>query len=200
MYKLIVAIFVSLIFSPALNAQTAKQPDQGKPVTPRGPVFRANKEQIAKVQKTLGVHESGKLDDATREAVKGYQSRNGLRPSGTLNRATLEKMGVTLTDAQMAIPVSPNSFPKPTGEARRRGPVFRATKDQIGLVQKTLKTRGLFKGDESGRLDEETRAAVRAYQESAGLKATGTLNPTTLEKMGIPLNDKQKTLYIGGPQ
>mgnify|MGYP003580396704 CR=1 FL=1 len=44
--------------------------------------------------------ETGKLDDATREALKKYQEANGLKVTGTLNQATLEKMGIALTDRQ----------------------------------------------------------------------------------------------------
>ncbi len=43
---------------------------------------------------------TGKLDDATREALKKYQTANDLKVTGTLNQATLEKMGVALTDKQ----------------------------------------------------------------------------------------------------
>ena len=38
------------------------------------------------------------------------QGTNGLKKTGTLNRATLEKMGIALTDTQKAIPADPNSF------------------------------------------------------------------------------------------
>ena len=73
---------------------------------PRGPVFRANKEQIMQAQKLLkdgGMYageQTGKLDDATREGLKKYQEGNGLKVTGTLNKVTLEKMGITLTDKQ----------------------------------------------------------------------------------------------------
>lgn len=200
MYQLMTAVFVSLVFSLTLNAQATKQIEAGKPGTSRGPAFRANKEQVTEVQRMLRTNETGKLDKNTREAVKSYQSLNGLRPTGTLNRATLEKMGVKLTDAQKAIPISANSYPKPEGSARKRGPVFRATKEQIADAQRLLKSKGLYKGSESGKLDDATREAIRSYQETAGLKSTGTLNAATLEKMGITLTDRQKVNGTGGSQ
>jgi murein L,D-transpeptidase YcbB/YkuD len=40
------------------------------------------------------------LDPATRDALKKYQEKEGVRVTGTLNRATLEKMGIELTDRQ----------------------------------------------------------------------------------------------------
>jgi len=44
--------------------------------------------------------ETGKLDDATREGIRKYQGANSVKVTGTLNRATLEKMGIQLTDRQ----------------------------------------------------------------------------------------------------
>jgi len=76
----------------------------------------------------------------------------------------------------------------------RRGPVFRATKDQINQAQAILKTRGFYSGEQIGKLDEATREGLRKYQQAEGLKVTGTLNKITLEKMNIALTDKQKSM------
>ena len=75
---------------------------------------------------------------------------------------------------------------------RKRGPVFRATKEQIKQAQVLLKGRGFYAGEESGKLDDATRAGLKKYQEAEGVKVTGTLNKATLEKMSIALTDKQK--------
>ena len=50
----------------------------------------------------------------------------------------------------------------------------------------------MYAGDETGKLDDPTRDGLKKYQEANGLRATGTLNQQTLEKMGITLTDKQK--------
>ena len=75
---------------------------------------------------------------------------------------------------------------------KKRGPVFRANKDQIKQAQGILKTRGFYAGEETGKLDPDTRTGLKKYQEAESLKVTGTLNKVTLEKMGIVLTDKQK--------
>lgn len=77
---------------------------------------------------------------------------------------------------------------------KKRGPVFRANKDQIKQAQAILKTRGFFAGEDTGKLDPDTRAGLKKYQEAESLKVTGTLNKVTLEKMGIVLTDKQKVM------
>lgn len=77
---------------------------------------------------------------------------------------------------------------------KKRGPVFRANKDQIKQAQALLKTRGFYAGQDTGKLDPDTRAGLKKYQEAESLKVTGTLNKVTLEKMGIVLTDKQRTM------
>ena len=75
-----------------------------------------------------------------------------------------------------------------------RKPIFRANSDQIKQAQALLKTRNFYAGEQTGKLDKDTRAGLRKYQQAEGLKVTGTLNKVTLEKMGITLTDKQKAM------
>ncbi len=197
MKKLIFLILTTLFLSVSLNAQTTTATPSPTPKTEKTkkPIFRATKEQVTQVQKMLKSPETGKMDDAFRGEIKKYQSANGLKATGTLNRATLEKMGIVLTDKQKEIPVDPNSFATAADNkttTTKKAPVFRATKDQITAAQKHLKEKNLYTGEANGTLDPATRAALKAYQEANGLKGTGTLNAVTLEKMGIALTDKQK--------
>ncbi len=76
----------------------------------------------------------------------------------------------------------------------KRGPIFRATKDQIKQAQTILKEKGFYAGEQSGKLDTDTRAGLKKYQETEGLKVTGTLNKVTLVKIGIELTEKQKAM------
>ena len=76
----------------------------------------------------------------------------------------------------------------------KRGPIFRATSDQVKQAQAILKQRSFYAGEETGKLNPDTRAGLKKYQEAEGLKVTGTLNKVTLEKMGIALTDRQKTM------
>ena len=81
-----------------------------------------------------------------------------------------------------------------TKQGTKRGPIFRATKDQINQAQAILKDRGFYAGEQLGKLDDATREGLRKYQQAEGLKVTGTLNKITLEKMNIALTEKQKTM------
>lgn len=77
---------------------------------------------------------------------------------------------------------------------KKRGPVFRASNDQIKQAQAMLKQRSFYSGEQTGKLDPETRAALKKYQEAENIKVTGTLNRMTLEKMSIQLTDKQRSM------
>lgn len=194
MKNLIILVLTTIFLSVSLYAQTTTTTTLPKTETTKRTVFRATKEQITQAQKMLQSPETGKMDDVFRDAVKKYQSTNGLKATGSLNRATLEKMSIPLTDRQKTIPVDPKSFATAddTKPKAKRGPVFKATKDQIVAAQRLLREKNLFASEPTGTLDSSTRAALKAFQEANGLKATGTLNQTTLEKMGIALTDKQK--------
>ena len=209
MKKTLLLVLFALSLSICASAQTATSgPAASTAATseakPKRQIFRANKDQIKQAQtmlksKSLYTGEAtGKLDDSTRASLKSYQKDNGLKETGTLNRVTLEKMGIELTDAQKAIPASPSTTAGTTtasmdgSEAKSKRVIFRATKDQIMSAQTLLKTNKMYDGEASGKLDDDTRAGLKKYQEANGLKVTGTLNQVTLEKMGIELTDTQK--------
>ena len=81
-----------------------------------------------------------------------------------------------------------------TKQGSKRGPIFRATKEQINQAQAILKERGFYAGEQIGKLDDATREGLRKYQQAEGLKVTGTLNKITLEKMNIALTEKQRAM------
>ena len=87
-----------------------------------------------------------------------------------------------------------NSRSSNANKTVRRGPIFRATSDQIKQAQAVLKQKGFYAGEQTGKLDAGTRAGLKKYQQAEGLKITGTLNKVTLEKMGIVLTDQQKRM------
>lgn len=232
MRKVIMLFVLSIALGITANAQApAPAPEAKKPTTTiaekqnspqpmpatapktstRGPVFRPTKDQIKEVQALLKTKSrysgeaTGTYNDDTRTGIKGFQKENGLKETGTLNRATLEKMGIELTDSQKLIPVSDKSYasadgekakaadkPAPTADAKPKRTIFRATKDQINEAQKMLKAKAMYAGEETGKLDDATREGLKKFQAASDISVTGTLNQSTLEKMGIALTDKQK--------
>lgn len=207
MKTLLFSVLILAFFSVSTFAQNGTATDKPKPA-----IFRPTKDQITQVQTKLKAatlytgEATGKLSDETRASIKTWQGGNGLKQTGTLNRATLEKMGIALTESQKAIPISESSYasadtdkkPKTTATAStsetktKKPKIFRATKDQINAAQQKLKAGNMYGGEQTGKLDDATRDGLKKFQEANSLKVTGTLNQITLEKMGIELTDKQK--------
>lgn len=218
MKKLFLLILLSLSLGFTIFAQTgttAPAPAASPTPKPKKPVFRATKEQTIAVQTKLKDSNlytgatDGKSNTAFKTAVKGWQKENGLVANGSLNRATLEKMGIELNEKQLLIPVNPSHYAKPkepkpptppkpttttastTDGPKKPGP-FQADKEQIMALQKVLKDGKMFAGEANGERTDELKEAVKKYQSTNGLNATGGINAETLTKAGIALTDKQK--------
>jgi peptidoglycan hydrolase-like protein with peptidoglycan-binding domain len=102
----------------------------------------------------------------------------------------------SLTAATQNKNANQNANGSTTGKTTKvkRKPIFRATADQVKQAQLILKQRSFYNGDQTGKLDTDTRDGLKKYQQGEGLRVTGTLNRVTLEKMGIGLTDKQKVM------
>jgi peptidoglycan hydrolase-like protein with peptidoglycan-binding domain len=117
-----------------------------------------------------------------------------------MKKLHVSSLALLLVLSAAAVAQNTNSSAKTTDKTtaaanvNKRGPVFRATKDQIKEAQTLLKGRSLYAGEITGKLSDDTRASLRKFQEAEGLKVTGTLNRVTLEKMNIALTDKQKAI------
>jgi peptidoglycan hydrolase-like protein with peptidoglycan-binding domain len=55
----------------------------------------------------------------------------------------------------------------------------------IEKAQQALKAKGLYKGDITGKMDPDTRDAVKAFQKQEGLNPTGRLNKDTRQRLKI---------------
>jgi peptidoglycan hydrolase-like protein with peptidoglycan-binding domain len=151
-----------------LNRQTlvalGLQPSASAGSTDPEPQYSA--QTVRSVQETLNHRGykagpvNGQMTQQTRTALRAFQKSENLEDSGRLNPGTLGALGVL------------------TGE-----PDFSAA--LIKQVQATLEKRGFHPGALDGRLGDETRTALRAFQKSENLEATGTPNARTLQALGI---------------
>ena len=103
---------------------------------------------------------NGQMTQQTRNALRAFQKSENLEVTGQLNAGTLGALGVL------------------TGE-----PDFSAS--LVKQVQARLESRGFHPGAVDGKLGDETRTALRAFQKSENLEATGTPNARTLRALGL---------------
>lgn len=221
-FLLLSALFVLAAF---VGAQTSTSTPAQAPTTDnkpaKAPVFRSTGDQVKEAQTMMKAKNvfSGEVTGVSsaqwKSAVKSFQGENGLTQTGSLNRATLEKMGIALTDKQKEIPVNPKTIASGSSKSSRskdsdkttaptraksastsggpkRPAPFQATKDQITALQKVLKDGKMFDGEANGARSDALKEAVKKFQEANSLKVTGGINAATLQKAGITLTDKQK--------
>ena len=75
--------------------------------------------------------------------------------------------------------------PAPTSADRGPEPLIARYREQMKLTQETLRGLGYTSGTIDGILGSGTAAALRAFQQQAGLRTTGRANPETLAALGI---------------
>jgi peptidoglycan hydrolase-like protein with peptidoglycan-binding domain len=204
--KIFLLVGVSLFAATSLIAQntattTTSTSTTASTTAAKPAVFRPTKDQIKqgqtflKNQKLYTGEATGVYTDPTRDAIEAYQKANGLDINGKFDKATLEKMGIALTDSQKGITTSTSSSKSSSSSASsgaKRPAPFRASTDQIKAAQKVLSDGKLYAGEQNGKLDDATREALGKYQAANSLSVTNTLNAATLQKMGIALSDAQK--------
>jgi peptidoglycan hydrolase-like protein with peptidoglycan-binding domain len=123
---------------------------------------------VRQVQKTLndrgfrtgGV--DGRMGPQTQAALVNFQRAEKLQPTGKLDGQTLAALG--LQESGGALGYNPEIIRK---------------------VQETLNARGYKAGAPNGKLGETTRNALRAFQKSENIAASGRLNSRTLSALGI---------------
>jgi peptidoglycan hydrolase-like protein with peptidoglycan-binding domain len=57
--------------------------------------------------------------------------------------------------------------------------------DRIREIQTSLQKEGAYQGDPSGKWDDSTVEAMKAFQDKNGLTPTGKIDALTLEKLGL---------------
>jgi peptidoglycan hydrolase-like protein with peptidoglycan-binding domain len=150
---------------------------------------------IREVQRTLHRHgfRAGPIDGvmgpSTRAALKGFQQSKKLESTGQLNRQTLVALGVqpdpmSGVERQAAAVGTPA---EPTVSAERRVPIFIVAipSRTVREAQQALNQRGFQAGPPDGFISPATEVALRNFQASANLQATGQLDHQTLDALGI---------------
>ncbi len=100
--------------------------------------------------------------------------------------------GQTTAPSPSAPPPSsapPATTAQPSGSAppsaSSTGAPQASTGSTIQSAQQALQQNGFYKGTVDGKMGPHTRQAIRSFQQSKGLHATGHLNQKTLTALGV---------------
>jgi len=74
---------------------------------------------------------------------------------------------------------------RPEKEVKAEKKVPAKAAEDVKKLQEALKAKGHDPGPVDGIVGPKTRAALKAFQEASGLKATGQLDDQTAEKLGV---------------
>ncbi|MFI6939563.1 peptidoglycan-binding protein [Streptomyces sp. NPDC050418] len=137
-----------------------------------------NSEKVRELQarlvqaKHLKAVPNGNYGPATEGAVTEFQSAQKLKLTGIVYESTWEKL-TSLTKTPTQDELHPKKQVLGHGD----------NNDKVRELQARLKQTGHFKEKPTGYYGDATQAAVKAYQQSVGIEATGTVYEDTWEKL-----------------
>jgi peptidoglycan hydrolase-like protein with peptidoglycan-binding domain len=161
------------------------------------PIRPVKSDDVAEVQrrlKALGYPVGavdGRLGRATRKAINAFLSDRGLPPSDWIGPDLI-------TELEGAIPAAPRSDASRTDAAPHIDPSkspavgimhdsLRGTDpDKVRIVQRRLGELGFYAGPQDGVVAPALTEAIKAYQASVGMPATGWIFPDLVAELSAP--------------
>ena len=166
---------------PGASAQPAPSLVYTQPLSPAGVT------QVQERLRQLGAY-NGRADGVwgpdSQAALERFQQSRGLQVSGQLNQATVATLGINPSDLLVARPGTEAAAP--TAVVPAPGTLSRPA---VRNVQARLRSLGFYRGAVDGQWGAGTQAAIERFQQGRGLQATGQLNPTTAQALGLDPNN-----------
>jgi peptidoglycan hydrolase-like protein with peptidoglycan-binding domain len=130
---------------------------------------------------------------ATASGGKTAASKKAKTKSAAGGSLQSHNVSSTTTKKSSSNPSGKNSSSAKRGSAKsasskraRKQPGQKApTPDRVSEIQAALARNGSFTGSPSGKWDDDTTAAMRRFQASHGLNASGKLDAPTLQRLGL---------------
>jgi peptidoglycan hydrolase-like protein with peptidoglycan-binding domain len=161
---------------PVSETPKASAPAQAQPAAPSPTLVKAIRRELADRGYAPG-DAPGELDVATRAAIIAYEFDENMPLTGEASETVLKSL--------IFGRASGKSGPGPAGRFERR-------RELVAEVQDALARLGYAFGPIDGRLDAETREAIRKFEADRRLDAQGRLTERVLLEMvivtGRPLN------------
>lgn len=161
-------------------------------------------DDVTRMQQALSqlgfyVHQvDGKFGTNTENAVRAFQSKNKLKVDGVAGNQTLtllyQQTGALSTPAPGAVTAPPLTVVSSDASGAFRGDYSIISADspaeRIKMLQQLLSAAGYGSLTADGKLGPRTKAAIRAFQRTQGLKEDGVAGQQTLRRL--------ESFYNGG--
>ena len=182
--------------TPAVATTPGKPTPTPTPLTMRLGFTGEAVRTVQRKLKELGYY-TGSIDgdfgEATDKAVKAFQKANGLTPDGKVGENTLKKLNdknaktAKQANATAASKSNKTATPRPTATPNLTKEYYLrlgSEGSRVETLQRRLIELGWLSGKVTGKFDEATEAAVRAFQDrTAGIYTDGVAGPDTLKKL-----------------
>ena len=142
----------------------------------------ADRYTAIQVQKALakkgyyGGAADGILGPQSKEAIRHYQRATGMTPTGTVNNSLLTSLHIGTEPAVRHQGRDEERFMTNTQRTKTSVPV---------QVQTVLAQKGYYAGTVDGVIGYQSQDAIRRYQRSRGLRATGMIDESLLRALRI---------------
>ncbi len=176
-----------LLAGPALAPAASAQSSSGLAYTQ--PLSPAAVTQVQERLRQVGAY-TGRADGVwgpdSQAALERFQQSRGIQVSGQLNQATAATLGLNPADLVAVRPGTAAAGADAAPAAAAPGTLSRAA---VRNVQARLRSLGFYRGEVDGAWGAGTQAAIERFQQGRGLQATGQLNPTTAQALGLDPNN-----------
>jgi murein L,D-transpeptidase YcbB/YkuD len=121
--------------------------------------------------------------------LRKYRSRKILREGKSMSTIWLRSSLAGALIMVLALPAWAAEEKKgaPAKEEKAEKKASAKGSEEIMKVQEALKAKGQDPGPVDGSMGPKTRAAIKAFQEASGIKASGRLDKQTAEKLGVEM-------------
>ena len=160
-----------------------RRPYSASPVALRDPTdVRTVQNRLRQLNYYQGP-DDGVWGSSTQMAIESFQHSRGL-PVGQVTEATIAAMGLDPASfSRNAAYAGPDRYYGSYNGSTALDPAV------VRGVQQRLRQAGFYSGPIDGVWGSRTQTALERFQRSRNLEATGTLNPTTAQALGLNPNN-----------
>ena len=185
----------------AIAVGTAVSPLTGLAVGSTGESVKALQEALIGAGHTPKGGADGRFGPATEAALRAFQNGAGLPVTGVADEITAARLGA-VTNAPVAPSPAEESNSAPAEQVSVLAPEFSeligvrygAVSASAKAVQQLLIDAGVsLRGGADGEFGRVSEAALKQFQKSAGLEASGVADEATLMALTAPLNNGEES-------